>query len=104
MRIKIILFFLIINVTNTFAQTKAGKDAYVKVITERAAKITAVLGINDEAKAQKVTNIIRDQYSNLSDIHNARDLNIKVIKEKNAANKAERDTLIAKETRAADAS
>lgn len=104
MRIKVILFFLIINVTNTFAQTAADKDAYIKVITERAAKITAVLGVNDEAKAQKVTNIIRDQYSNLSDIHAARDLNIKAIKEKNAVNKAERDTLIAKETRAADAS
>lgn len=104
MRIKVILFFLIINVTNTFAQTTADKDAYVKVITERAAKITAVLGINDEAKAQKVTNIIRDQYSNLNDIHTSRDLSIKAIKEKNAANKAERDTLIAKETRIVDAS
>ena len=104
MRIKVILFFLIINVTNTFAQTTADKEAYTKVITERAAKITTVLGIADEAKAQKVTNIIRDQYSNLNDIHTARDLNIKTIKEKNAANKAERDTLIAKETRAANAS
>lgn len=104
MRIKVILFFLIINVTNTFAQTTADKDAYVKTITERAAKITAVLGIDDEAKALKVTNIIRDQYSNLSDIHNSRDLKIKAIKEKNATNKAERDTLIAKETRTADAS
>ncbi|TCC90011.1 DUF3826 domain-containing protein [Pedobacter frigiditerrae] len=106
MRVLGILFFILINVTNTFAQNNAvvDKEAYVKVITERAAKIVAVLGINDKVKAGKVTNVIRDQYSNLNDIYAARDLNIKAVKEKYKENKAERDTAIAKENRAVDAS
>lgn len=106
MRYLGILFLFVISVTNTLAQTNAiaDKEAYVKVITERAAKIVAVLGIDDKAKAEKVTNVIRDQYSNLNDIYAARDLNVKAIKEKYKENKAERDTAIAKENRAIDAS
>ncbi|TKC10113.1 DUF3826 domain-containing protein [Pedobacter polaris] len=106
MRFLGILFFILINVTNTFAQNNpvSDKDTYVKVITERAAKIVAVLAIDDKAKAEKVTNTIRDQYSNLNDIYTARDLNIKSIKEKYKKNKAERDTAIAKENRAANVS
>lgn len=106
MRYLGILFFILINVTNTLAQNNAvaDKDAYVKVITERSAKIVAVLGIDDKAKAEKVTNTIRDQYSNLNDIYAARDLNIKSIKEKYKEDKAERDTAIAKENRIVDAS
>jgi hypothetical protein len=104
MRILGILFFILINVTNTFAQnnTVTDKDAYVKVITERAAKITAVLGIDNKSKADKITNVIKNQYSNLNDIYTARDLNIKSIKEANKENKAERDTALAKENRAVD--
>jgi hypothetical protein len=100
-----ILFFILINVTDTFAQNNADADkaAYVKVITERAAKIVAVLGIDDKAKAEKVTSTIRDQYSNLNDIYAARDLNVKTIKEKYKEDKAQRDTAIAKETRTVDA-
>lgn len=106
MRFLGILFFIFINVINTFAQnnTVADKEAYVKVITERAAKIVVVLNINDQAKAKKVTNTIRDQYSNLNDIYAARDLNIKSIKEKYKENKAERDTALIKENRAVEAS
>lgn len=106
MRFLGILFFIFINVTNTFAQnsTVADKEAYVKVITERAAKIVAVLNINDQAKAKKVTNTIKDQYSNLNDIYAARDLNIKSIKEKYKEDKIERDTALAKENRAVEES
>lgn len=106
MRYLGILFFILINVSNTFAQNTAlqEKEAYTKVITERAAKITAVLGIEDKAKAEKVTYVIRDQYSNLNDVYAARDLNVKAIKEKYKEDKAERDTALAKENRAVDAS
>ena len=106
MRIVVILLFILINVTNTFAQqqTAAEREAYVKVITERAAKITATLGINDKSKADKVTAIIRDQYSNLNDIYAARDVKYKAIKEGNKDNKVLRDTLIAQENRRAEAS
>ncbi|RZK56388.1 MAG: DUF3826 domain-containing protein [Pedobacter sp.] len=101
-----ILFLFLISLTNTLAQNNAvaDKEAYVKVITERAAKIVTVLGIDDKAKAEKVANVIRDQYSNLNDIYAARDLNVKALKEKYKENKAERDTALAKENRAVEAS
>lgn len=67
-----------------FAQqpgTQAEKEAYVKVITQRAAKIAAALQLNDAVREEKVTNIIRDQYSNLNDIYAERDASVKGIKE-----------------------
>jgi hypothetical protein len=105
MRIPVILLFILINVTNTFAQQQSPseRETYVKVITERAGKITAVLGINDSKKAEKVTYMIRDQYSNLNDIYAARDTKYKEIKEANKENKILQDTLIAQENRKVEA-
>ncbi|WP_443939424.1 DUF3826 domain-containing protein [Pedobacter sp. MW01-1-1] len=92
---------MLLNVTLTFAQNNAvaDKDAYVKVITERAAKIVASLGIDNSKKTEKVTGIIRDQYSDLNDIYTDRDAVVKEIKEKNKDNKALRDTALAVENR-----
>lgn len=106
MRILSILLFILINVTNTFAQDQSltERATYVKVITERAAKITANLAINDNQKKEKVTSIIRDQYSNLNDIYAARDTKYKAIKEANKENKVLSDTLIAQESRKVEAS
>ncbi|RBQ04029.1 DUF3826 domain-containing protein [Pedobacter miscanthi] len=90
--------------TTVFAQSKAGtdKEAYTKMITERAAKIVANLGINDPKKTEKVTVIVRDQYSNLNDIYAARDIRVAEIKEKNKDNKVERDSALAKDARTVD--
>lgn len=105
MRIPAILLFILINVINTFAQQQSSseRETYVKVITERAGKITAVLGINDAKKAEKVTYMIRDQYSNLNDIYAARDTKYKEIKVANKDNKILQDTLIAQENRKVEA-
>ncbi|MGM9475763.1 DUF3826 domain-containing protein [Pedobacter sp. GSP4] len=92
-------------ITAAFAQNNnavADKEAYTKTITERAAKIVANLGITDNKKAEKVTVIIRDQYSNLNDIYTARDLEAKEIKEKNKDNKMLRDSALAKQNRAVE--
>lgn len=104
MRIPAILLFMLINAANAFAQqpSTTERETYVKVITERAAKITATLGMNDAKKAEKTTQIIRDQYSNLNDIYAARDAKYKAIKEANKDNKALQDTLIAREQRAVE--
>lgn len=104
MRIPAILLFMLINAANAFAQqpSTSERETYVKVITERAAKITATLGINDARKAEKTTHIIRDQYSNLNDIYAARDAKYKAIKEANKDNKVLQDTLIAQEQRAVE--
>jgi hypothetical protein len=89
-----------------FAQNNPVNDkgAYVKMITERSAKIVANLGIADAKKTEKVTVIIRDQYSNLNDIYAARDIRVKAIKEKNKDNKVERDSALAKDSRVVETS
>jgi hypothetical protein len=93
------------SITAIFAQNNAvaDKDAYVKMITERSAKIVTNLGITDPKKTEKVTGLIRDQYSELNDIYAERDAHVKDIKEKNKDNKVERDSALAKENRAIEA-
>lgn len=87
--------------TAIFAQTNAAadKETYTKMITDRAAKIVTNLGLTDASKTEKVTVIVRDQYSNLNDIYAARDARVKEIKEKNKDNKVERDSALAKDGR-----
>lgn len=94
------------SITAIFAQNNPvnDKEAYVKMITERSAKIVANLGVTDAKKTEKVTIIIRDQYSNLNDIYAARDIRVKAIKEKNKDNKVERDSALAKDNRVVEAS
>jgi len=85
--------------TAIFSQTNAAadKEAYTKMITDRAAKIVTNLGLNDVRKTEKVTVIVCDQYSDLNDIYAARDARVKEIKEKNKDNKVERDSALAKD-------
>lgn len=87
--------------TAIFAQTNAAadKETYTKMITDRAAKIVTNLGLNDARKTEKVTVIVRDQYSDLNDIYAARDARVKEIKERNKDNKVERDSALAKDGR-----
>ncbi len=98
MKLFTILVFILINVTNTFAQNNAvaDKEAYIKVITERSNKLVTGLKLDNARKAEKVSAIVRDQYSNLNDVYATRDLNIKAIKEK-YTEKAERDAALVKE-------
>ena len=49
--------------------------AYTRVITERAERIVATLGIDDAAKATRVRDLIAGQYRGLRDIHDSRDEN-----------------------------
>jgi len=102
MKLSILAFLLTISsIATTFAQqmTAEEKTKYEKAITERAEKIVVGLNLADQRKSTKVTDIIKDQYSNLNDIHSARDLKVKQIKELQKDNKAERDSALAKETR-----
>lgn len=91
-------------VSAVYAQNNtADKEAYTKMITDRAAKIVASLNINDAKKTEKVTIIVRDQYSDLNDIYADRDNRVKAIKEKNKDNKVERDSALARDARTVDA-
>ena len=89
------------SVATTFAQkmTAEEKDKYVKAITERADKIVINLGVPDQKKAEKVRDIIRDQYSSLNDIYTIRDSKAKEIKAKLEGKKVERDSALAKQNR-----
>ncbi|RZK89501.1 MAG: DUF3826 domain-containing protein, partial [Pedobacter sp.] len=103
----LVLLLMLSTIARTSAQNNAvaedDKAKYIKTITERAEKIVVTLGINDASKAEKVRNIIRDQYSNLNDIYTTRDAKLKEIKEKNKDDKAVRDTAVAKVNRNTDA-
>lgn len=51
-----------------------GEDpAYTRVINERADKIVGRLGVDDPVKAERIRDLIADQYRHLSAIHDALD-------------------------------
>lgn len=106
MRLSILALLLCItNVANTFAQQMSAEEKakYEKAITERAAKIVTGLEISDQHKSDQVRDLIKDQYSNLNDIHTSRDQKVKQIKDQLQDNKVERDSALAKENRRTDA-
>ena len=86
---KLIMNTIILFLTFTlFAQQNENpKEAYLKVITERANKIVAPLGITDTLKSAQVRNIIVAQYTKLSDIYTEKDNKVKAAKELKETNK-----------------
>jgi Protein of unknown function (DUF3826) len=59
------------------ATAPAGEDpAYTRTITERAERIVAPLGIADAAKANRVRDVIVEQYRSLSRIHDGLDAKV----------------------------
>lgn len=91
-RVYLLLAILFSGTAGVFAQSNAvsanEKEAYLKVISQRADKIAAVLDINNQAKQQKVSNIIRDQYNNLNNIYVERDQRVKSLKSVHEGDKA----------------
>lgn len=69
----------------SFAQQE--DTAYTKVITQRAEKITKTLGLK-EKKEKQATNIVTDQYRQLSAIHDAFKANSSNLKQQYVADKA----------------
>ncbi|MNL12075.1 hypothetical protein D3C87_1329360 [compost metagenome] len=100
-RVYLLLYLMLSGIAGVFAQQvrpQDEKEAYIKVITQRAAKIADALPISDVAKKEKVRDIIRDQYSNLNDIYMVRDANVKAIKEKLQQDKPAAEAAIKEET------
>lgn len=82
--------FLLVS-TTSFAQknnSTTEKDNYMKVITKRSEKIVSKLGITDSSKFKRVENIVIDQYSTLSNIHDTRNAKAKDIKAQAGDDKA----------------
>jgi hypothetical protein len=75
-------------------QTDAGKDAFTKVVTERADKIVKTLGIPNAEKHLRVRDIISSQYHHLSIIHDASDAKINAVEEQKELTKEAKEKLI----------
>lgn len=92
MKIKAIIFALLVSVSGLKATAQQATDeaAYMKVITNRSAKIVTAIGITDNTSKKffKVRDIIVKQYYNLNKTHEARAAKIKSIKETAGEDKA----------------
>jgi hypothetical protein len=68
--------------------------SYLRVITQRAGKITSSLTLTDSTKYYRVRTLIANQYSELRTIHDNKNALIKSIKADTLLTKAKRDTTI----------
>jgi Spy/CpxP family protein refolding chaperone len=90
------LFFVFV-CTAFAAETNSIADAeatYTRIITQRADKIVATLGITDTNKAMRVRDIIEQQYRDLSKIHDVRDAEIRTAKDDAGAADAAANTAL----------
>lgn len=60
--------------------TPEAQAAYIKAINQRAEKIVVGLELKNKKVADKVSNVIAKQYSDLNDLHSARDAKVKKLK------------------------
>ena len=77
-------------------------DEYLKVVTERAAKIVVKLELEDPEKKVRVRDIIAMQYYNLSRIHDSRDHRISEIMEDEGLDEASKQEQVEKLRAGAD--
>ena len=92
---KISLLFLLFAFCKLSAQQYATPE-YIKVTNERAAKIVDKLALGNKEKEAAVTNIIAQQFSDLSKIQDTRDAEIKKVKDNAALSKEKQNTAIDK--------
>jgi Spy/CpxP family protein refolding chaperone len=76
----------------TAPPTESKEAAYTRTITERAAKIVATLGLTDEAKGNKVRDVIANQYRELNTVHEARKAQLAALKAQPKDDKTEAAT------------
>jgi Protein of unknown function (DUF3826) len=69
MRITLHLFLFILLVDHSTIAQSASDTAYVRVLTDRSAKIVGTLGLKDPATAESLTRLLVDQYIAVNDIH-----------------------------------
>jgi hypothetical protein len=90
----IVLTTLIISQLAGFGQDASGKNPdYMKVLTERSAKIANTLGITDSAVYKEVVDIIANQYYTVNQLQDKTKEQVKVIKA-NQLPKEQTDSLV----------
>ncbi|WP_281298071.1 DUF3826 domain-containing protein [Flavobacterium limnophilum] len=92
---KISLLFLLFAFCKLSAQQHADPE-YIKVTNERAAKIVEKLALGNKEKEASVTNIIAQQFRDLSKIQDARDAQIKKVKEDATLSKEKQNAAVEK--------
>ncbi len=100
---KLSLLFLLFAFCNLSAQQYADPE-YIKVTNERASKIVEKLALNNKEKEIAVTNIIAQQFRDLSKIHDGRDAEIKKVKDDSSLAKEKQNAEIEKLKSKADKS
>lgn len=104
MKLATLCSVLLLAANSFAAETNSSNEAevaYTRAINQRADKIVATLGITDTNQAIPVREVITRQYRDLSKIHEARDAQVKLAREKagddkaaaNVAVQAARDTV-----------
>ena len=102
-KISLALLFLVFAFCEISAQQHLDPE-YVKVTNERAAKIVEKLTLGNKEKETAITNIIAQQFRDLSKIHDARDAEIKKIKDNSSLAKEKQNAAIEKLKSKADKS
>jgi hypothetical protein len=100
---KISLLFLLFAFCKVSAQQYQDPE-YVKVTNERATKIVEKLALGNKEKEAAVTNIIAQQFRDLSKIHDGRDAEIKIVKDNTTLSKEQQNISIEKLKAEADKS
>ncbi len=78
--LHLFIAFLLVAVVNA-QENKTPDPAYIKVITERSAKIVNTLSIKDSAKYYQVVSILVQQYNGINNIHEETKLALAAIKQ-----------------------
>lgn len=92
---KLSLLFLLFAFCKISAQQYQDPE-YIKVTNERAAKIVEKLALGNKEKETAVTNIIAQQFRDLSKIHDGRDAEIKKVKDNSSLSKEKQNAEIEK--------
>nr|WP_315155517.1 DUF3826 domain-containing protein [uncultured Flavobacterium sp.] len=102
-KISLSLLFLLFAFCKINAQQYQDPE-YMKVTNERAAKIVEKLALGNKEKETAVTNIIAQQFRDLSKIHDGRDAEIKKVKDNTVLSKEQQNASIEKLKSSADKS
>ncbi len=96
----ICVILMVGSITRLSAQSPQTIDdkevAYNKVISERARKIVASLGITDSVKFYRIQNIVSGEYKKLGGVHDSVNAAIKAVKAQGITDKEELNALIKK--------
>ncbi|WP_437919080.1 DUF3826 domain-containing protein [Sphingobacterium sp. LRF_L2] len=94
-KIQIVYFLFLVMIGNVSIAQNARQE-YLKVITERADKIVATLGISDSVQYYKVRGLVVNDYDHVNTHHESKQEKIQAVKQKFSSDKETQQAKIAK--------